>query len=57
MTPYEVFWGYLPNLEYLRIIGLVVYARNVEIQLDDSRKKFDAKVRKVRLISYGKGTG
>jgi hypothetical protein len=55
-TPYEAYWGEKPNIEHLRAIGSIVYARNVEIQLEDPRKKLDPKARKVRLIGYRKGS-
>ena len=55
-TPYKAYWGEKPNIEHLRAIGSIVYTRNIEIQLDNLCKKFNLKVRKVRLIGYKKGS-
>ena len=57
MTPYKALWGKKSNVNHLRTIGSVVYARNVEIQLNNLKKKLDSRARKVRLIKYDKDTG
>jgi hypothetical protein len=57
MTLYEALYGSKPNLNYLKIIGLVLYSYNVEHELGLKRqRKFEFRARKFRLISYEKGT-
>src|SRR5450755_1683763 len=54
-TPYEAFWKRKPDLSHLRIIGSMMYAYNTQLTAEaERRRKFDPKVRKSRLIDYGK---
>jgi hypothetical protein len=57
MTPYQILWDSKPDLQYLKIIGSAVYAYNAENQTDPNRKKkFDFKIKKIKLIDYRKGS-
>jgi hypothetical protein len=43
------------DLFNFRIIGLLVYYHNVEIETDPNRRiKSDSRIRQIRLIRYGK---
>ncbi len=55
-TPYKVLREVKSNISYLKVISSAVYIYNVKIELGDlnKRNKFDPRVRKCRLIKYGK---
>jgi hypothetical protein len=57
MTPYETLHDSKPNLSHLKIIGSALYSHNVEHESGPIRqRKLEPRARKLRLISYGKGT-
>ena len=55
LTPYEYLYKRKSDVSYLRIIGLTVYYHEVESELRLNRRmKLELRVRKCRLIKYGK---
>jgi hypothetical protein len=54
-TPYETLWKRKPDLSYLRIIGSMMYAYNTQLIAEiERRRKLNPRVRKGRLVGYGK---
>ena len=51
MTPYEVWKGYKPNVNHLRIFGCSAYAHIPK----DERSKMDPKTKKNIFLGYGLG--
>ena len=47
-TPYELWYGRKPNVNYFKVFGCVAYAHIK----DDKRRKLDAKVEKMRFVGY-----
>ena len=47
-TPYLLWYGKKPNLEYIRVFGCVVYSHIPS----ENRKKLDKKAQKLRFIGY-----
>jgi hypothetical protein len=55
-TSWKSFYEKKSDLSNLRIIKLLVYYPNIEIETDFNRRiKSDSKARQTRLIRYGKG--
>jgi hypothetical protein len=54
-TSWKSFYKEKPNFFNFRIIGLLVYCYNVEIEIGSNRRiKSDSRTRQIRLIGYGK---
>jgi hypothetical protein len=55
LIPYECLYKKKPNVSHLRIIGSAVYYHEIKRESGLNRKiKFELRVRKCRLIGYGK---
>jgi hypothetical protein len=53
---YECFYKKKPDVFYFRIISLIVYCHEVKSEIGLNRRiKLELRVRKCRLIGYGKG--
>jgi hypothetical protein len=54
--PWESLYRKKPNFFNLRIIGLLVYYYNIEIETDPNRRtKSDLRDRQTKIIKYSKG--
>jgi hypothetical protein len=56
LIPYKYLYKKKPDVSYLRIINSAIYCHEIKKELGLNRKmKLELRVRKCRLIKYGKG--